>query len=166
MYQFVVAVHLLAAITWVGGMVFLALVLVPVTRRLQQPPGFSAQVLSAAAKRFRIVAWICLALLVASGIWLLTQRGFGLDKMFESDGRTSQVLRVKLLLVCAVLALSALHDFVLGPAVARKLVELRSSGARDERLARERRTVSWIARLNLLLALAAIGAGVALARGI
>lgn len=165
-YQFVVFVHLLAAITWAGGMVFLALVLVPVTRRFQQPPGFSAQVLSAAARRFRIVAWICLALLVASGIWFLSERGFGFDQIFRSGERTAQVLRVKLSLVGAVLALSALHDFVLGPVMARKLVELRSSGVRGERLAREHRAVSWIARLNLLIALGAVGAGVALARGI
>ncbi|MBI4219586.1 MAG: CopD family protein [Chloroflexi bacterium] len=166
MYQLAVFVHLLAAVIWVGGMVFLALVLVPVTRGFREPPGFPAQLLSAAARRFRAVGWISLGVLVGSGIWLLTERGFGFDFLLRSGGGTAQLLRIKLLLVAIVVALSALHDFILGPVLARKLVELRANGVPVDRVARQRRVVSWVARLNLLLALGVIGAGVLIARGL
>ena len=49
-------VHVLSAITWVGGMLFIALVLVPVTRGLGDP-GLRTRLVQAAGRRFRARRW-------------------------------------------------------------------------------------------------------------
>ena len=64
--------HLAAALTWVGGMLFVALVLVPVARRLEDPL-LRRRLVHAAGVRFRAVGWIAIGLLLATNlvnIWL------------------------------------------------------------------------------------------------
>ena len=73
MYQLGVLVHLLAAIVWVGGMLFLALVVVPATRRL--PAVERASLFDLVGRRFRAVGWACVALLLATGLVNLSYRG-------------------------------------------------------------------------------------------
>jgi len=59
-------VHVLAATVWVGGQLTLA-GLVPSLRRV------SADAPRAAARRFNRIAWPAFAVLVATGIWNVTQ---------------------------------------------------------------------------------------------
>jgi uncharacterized membrane protein len=62
-WQFlVVVVHVFSAIIWIGGSIFLALVMVPVARGME-PPAMGLLFLRRAALRFRGIAWVLLALL-------------------------------------------------------------------------------------------------------
>ena len=97
--------HVLAAITWIGGMLFLALVLVPITRRLEDA-ALRARLFHAVGLRFRAVGWIALGVLVVTGLVHLWRHPVLLG---------SPRVHVKLGLVVLALILSALHDFVLGP---------------------------------------------------
>ncbi|HSE94094.1 MAG TPA: DUF4149 domain-containing protein [Methylomirabilota bacterium] len=135
------SVHVLAAITWVGGMVFIALVLVPVTRRLTDP-ALRTRLVHEIGVRFRTVGWIALGLLVLSGFVNLWMRPYllGVPRF-----------HVKLGLVVVALALSVLHDVVLGPRAG-------APGA-DPAL---RVRASWVARVNMLVVLAIVVLGLAL----
>ena len=133
--------HLLAAITWIGGMLFIALVLVPVTRRFADP-AVRARLLQESGRRFRAVAWVALGLLVATGLANLWLRPYLL---------AAPRFQWKLGLVVLALALSAVHDFVLGPRAGRP-------GA--DPAARTR--ASWLARVNVLVVLAVVLLGLAL----
>jgi uncharacterized membrane protein len=133
--------HLLATITWVGGMVFIALVLVPVARGLVDP-ALRSRLVQDAGRRFRAVGWIALAVLVATGLANLWLRPY-LVWTPRFQGKAG--------LVVLALALSVLHDFVLGPRAGRP-------GA-DPAL---RRRASWVARVNLLVVLAVVFLGLAL----
>jgi uncharacterized membrane protein len=133
--------HVLAVATWVGGMLFIALVLVPVTRGLGDP-ALRTRLVQEAGRRFRTVGWIALALLVATGLGNLALRP-------ELLGAPR--FHVKLGLVVVALALSALHDFVLGPRAGRP-------GAPPA----ARLRASWLARVNVLVALAIVALGLAL----
>jgi uncharacterized membrane protein len=146
-------------------MLFLALVLVPVIRRIQEPPGAGARILSAAARRFLVVAWAALLTLMATGVWLLLERGVSPAEVFTGHDQIDQSMRIKVALVALVVLLSALHDFVLGPRVARKLEAARRSPATDPDISRQRRLLSWLARFNVALALAIVALGVVLVRG-
>ena len=135
-------IHVLAAVTWLGGMLFIALVLVPVSRRVQD---FHLRVdlISQTGKRFRTVAWIALGLLIVSGLVILFRHPWLLRL---------PAFQLKVALVVLALGLSALHDFVLGPRV----------GKLPPGVTAPRRRVSWIARVNVLIVLTILLLGLSL----
>ncbi len=141
MSLFVRWLHLMAAITWIGGMLFIALVLVPVTRRVADP-ALRTRLVQDAGRRFRTVGWIALGLLLLSGLGNLWFRPYLLGV-----GR----FQWKLGLVVLALVLSAVHDFVLGPRAGRP-------GA-DPAL---RVRASWLARVNVGVVVLAVLLGLAL----
>ena len=65
MYHLSALVYILSAVVWVGGMLFLALVAVPVARR--QPAAERSALIGALDRRFRVVGWVCIALLLVTG---------------------------------------------------------------------------------------------------
>lgn len=73
MYHLSVFLHILAAVVWVGGMLFLVLVAVPVLRGL--PDRQRAEVVARVGERFRPVAWLCIGLLLVTGVANLAYRG-------------------------------------------------------------------------------------------
>jgi uncharacterized membrane protein len=134
-------VHVAATVVWLGGMLFIALVLVPVVRRLDDA-ALRSRLVHAAGVRFRTVGWITLALLVASGLGNLWLRPYLLElPRFQA----------KLALVVVALALAAVHDFVLGPRAGRPGAP---PGARVR--------ASWIARVNVALVTAIVLLGLTL----
>jgi uncharacterized membrane protein len=149
--------HLLAAVAWIGGMVFLSFVLVPILKR--EP--FAAQrgaLIRTAALRFRLVVWSAIALLLMTGPLLVLSRGWSLGE----PGGWPAVLAVKLVLIAILLALTLAHDFFIGPRVGRILQIPELSRTGHDRLLIA--SSSWLPRLSLLLALAVLFAAVSLAR--
>jgi uncharacterized membrane protein len=134
--------HVLAAITWIGGMLFIALVLVPVTRRLEDPT-VRTRLLQETGRRFRTVGWIALIVLVVTGL---------LNLWSHPGLLSSPRLHWKLGLVGLALILSAFHDFVLGP---------RAGAPGADPSARVR--ASWVARVNVLVVLVVVLLGLSLA---
>ena len=71
MYEWFKFFHLAAGLIWLGGMAFVILALRPVAITRLTPPDrlpFMAAVLS----RFFVMVWLCIALLLASGLWMLS----------------------------------------------------------------------------------------------
>jgi uncharacterized membrane protein len=154
---FIIWIHVLAAVAWIGGMVFLSLVLVPIVKR--EP--FAAQrgaLIRAAALRFRFVVWVAIAALLTTGPLLVINRGWS---PVEPDGWPA-VLAVKLALAAILLLLTVAHDFFIGPRIGRILQLPESSRTGRDRLLVA--SSSRLPRLSLLLALAVLGAAVVLAR--
>jgi copper resistance protein D len=155
--------HLLAAMLWIGGMLFLVLVLVPFLRRpeyRQQAP----VLLHWTGLRFRWLGWLCFALLIVSGTFNLAYRGFGWADVVNGrlwQGPFGQTLAIKLLLVAVILLLSAAHDFVIGP----RATDVWRTNPADPAVQRLRRQASWFGRLNLLLGLLVVFLAVMLVRG-
>ncbi len=168
MYQLSVLVHLLAATVWVGGMLFLALVAVPATRGL--PPAERGALIGALGRRFRVVGWACVALLVVTGTINTAYRGVtwgsvASGRLLESE--FGRLLALKLAVVAGMVAVTAYHDFVVGPASLRLLERhTGSDAATTAEVARLRRRASWLARLGTLLALLILALAVALVRGL
>ncbi|HWV44791.1 MAG TPA: hypothetical protein VN039_02010, partial [Nitrospira sp.] len=63
MYSTLVVLHILAAVTWIGGMIFLSLVLAPLVRGRKAAPEFMA-LFRSAALRFRPIVWVAIAVLL------------------------------------------------------------------------------------------------------
>lgn len=162
-YTLSVWLHIVSAMIWMGGMVFFALVLVPLSRRPEFADRAGA-LLRLSGERFRTVGWICLAALVGTGLVNLAGRGITWAALFAPGLHQDpwrHALVHKLGLVAIILVLSALHDFWVGPKAAR-LMATAGQEARGKRLAK---AASWFGRVNLLLALAVVAFALKLVRG-
>lgn len=161
-YTLVVLIHILAAIIWLGGMFFIAIVMVPVLRRLESPQK-RIEVLSATATRFRAISWIAILVLLITGVLNAINHGVTMQKISTGEFFSSnfgKILILKLILVFAMLVLSAIHDFILGP----RLIELLNSSNPDSftKLQKNRKYVSWLARINALLGILVVACAVML----
>lgn len=155
--------HVIAAMVWIGGAAFIALVLVPTLLR-EDFRDRSPELLRASAYRFRTVGWWSLGIIVTTGISNLALRGIPFPTLLDGSafhGAYGNVLAVKLSVVFLILVISLLHDFMLGPRAAA--VILRSPGSPEA--AKARRVASAMGRFTLLLGLAAVAAAVVLVRG-
>jgi len=161
-YLVSVYLHIVAVIVWLGGAAFLALVVVPVVRRGELGP-LAGTLIQQAGLRFRTVGWVCLSVILVTGLFNLHQRGL-LERVLDADfyrSRYGLLVAYKLALMGLVLGLSALHDFWLGP----RAGELMQSAPAAAQTARLRRAASWFGRVNGLLGLLLALVGVLLVRG-
>ncbi len=134
-------VHLMAAVTWIGGMLFMTLVLGPLLPGLSQQ--FRGELTRAVGERLKIVGWVAIALLVLTGILNLALMGISPGALLQTPW--GRLFLVKMGLVVVMVVLSALHDFVLGP----RLVETMGNPTPSSL----RQTVIWLARVNLAVGL-------------
>ena len=149
--------HVIAAVSWIGGTIFLSIVLVPV---LKGEPFASQRSLlfRTIARRFRAVVWGAIIVLLFTGPPLLHQRGIPIA---DPSGWPT-VLATKLGLVTILLLLTVTHDLILGPRVGR-IVQLPP----ESRTRFDHAIVLWslwVARFSLFLALAILFAAVMLVR--
>jgi uncharacterized membrane protein len=155
-YVLGVWLHVLAAATWVGGLLLIALVLVPILRRPKDPR--DVETISGIVRRFRGVGWTSLVLLVLTGLYLLVHALGVRDDPWQ--GGFAHTLATKLTLVFAILVLGAFHDFAIGPRAAM----LRRSAPGSPEAVRTARLAGWLARINVVLTIVVVALGVLLAR--
>ncbi len=162
LYVLSVWLHVLSAIVWVGGMFFVAIVVVPLLRRGDRAT--ASAFMHAAGVRFRAVGWTSFALLIATGTFQLAYRGVGVSDFVDPAFLSSPfgaAITWKLGFFALVLVVSVWHDFFVGPR-ATVAGQRDPGGAEALRL---RRQASWIGRANALLALLIVLMAVFLVRG-
>lgn len=157
MYSTLVILHVLAAVTWIGGMIFLSLVLAPLVRGRKAAPEFMA-LFRSAALRFRPLVWVAMAILLTTGPMLLARRGLSTIE----PAAWPAIVTVKLALVGLLLFLTLLHDLVLGPRVSRVSAIPEPQRTKGEQVVFK--TARWLPRLSLFVALAVLWAATSLAR--
>lgn len=163
LYLASVWLHILAATVWIGGMFFLVLVVVPWLRRGNRVN--AGAFLRETGERFRNVGWACFGVLLLTGTFNLWVRGVRLSDFARDEWLASPFGRTvlsKLSVFVVVLAVSGLHDFVIGPrATAAIAQDPRSAEAQTAR-----HRASLFGRANVLLALLLVALGVILVRGV
>jgi copper resistance protein D len=161
-YYLLVTIHVLAALLWLGGMFFLGVVGAPVLRAIE-PPALRQRLFQQLGLRFRSVGWIAIAVLVGTGVLILRARGLlhwsgvlGSRDFWRTTFGTA--LAWKLAAVTTMIVVSAVHDFVLGPAAGR-------AEPGSARAISMRKHAAHLARLNAIVGLLLVAAAVRLARG-
>jgi putative copper resistance protein D len=144
--------HLTAMAVWMGGMVFLAAVVLPGLR--QGGPAAVGEFLARATPRLRAVGWTCLAVLGITGWAQLDFRGMAWN--------ANAVIVSKIAIYLAIVAISLLHDFWLGPRASIAMRDAPDSPA----TARWRRLAMSMGRVTALLGILAVTLGVFIARGV
>jgi uncharacterized membrane protein len=160
-YHLLVTIHVLAALLWLGGMFFLGAVGAPVLRAVE-PPALRQRLFQQLGLRFRSAGWLAIAVLVATGVLMLHVRGLlhGSGVLGSRDfWRTAfgVALAWKLAAVTTMIVVSAVHDFVLGPAAGR-------AEPGSARAIAMRTRAAYLARLNAIVGLVLVAAAVRLAR--
>lgn len=159
-YLLVVFLHVVAACVWIGGMVFLAAVLLP-TLRLPEYRAVALPLIRLTALRFRWLGWAAVGMLVGTGTASLGVRGYHWAQLTDGtlwQGWFGHVLAVKLTLVAA----SLWHDLVTGPRATHTAFE----DLPPHEALRLRHRAAWVGRTVLLLSLVVVVLGTMLVRGV
>ena len=163
-FWFVVSMwmHLLAAITWIGGLLFITMVIVP-TLRMPEMRANALVLLRVTGRKFQRIAYASLVTLVATGTTNLFFKAGSWDAVGSLlPTAYGHLLTAKVGLVLVVIALALYHDFVVGPAATRAM-EADPRGATAMSL---RKRASWLGRINTLLSLVIMTLALLLVRGV
>ena len=137
--------HIFAATLWVGPQVFLFLVAVPAVRTVADVRE-RARLMRLITTRFGYLAWGAMGLLIITGIGNV----FELDnRRYLFDHHWGVIFQVKMTLVIATIALTAVHSFIIGP----RMLRLQESVTDASQIASMRRASIIISAINGLLAL-------------
>ena len=136
--------HLVAMAVWIGGLAYQSHVVLPQARRAGDP-----RVFGDIARRGRPAVWSSVCLVVLTGLYNVTRLG-PLERVMESGAGT--LLAGKFILVLAMITLAAQRDFAQVPRLAR-----------PDALA-ALKTITWLDRAVLLLAVVVIYLGLAVSR--
>ncbi len=152
-----VFLHVVAAAFWVGGMLFLGIVVIPLLRDIPQ----RAVLIERIGRRFEYGGGVALLVLLVTGLVNLASRGItSLEALWTSPiGRMGLL---KLGLFAVMVFISLWHSWAVG----RRAVRLLQEGVGNPEAERMRQLSLWAGRIVLVLALALVCLGVLLARGI
>ena len=107
-------VHLFGAIVWLGGLFFYLMILMPSLRDFD--PAQGRRLSQLVGLRFRVVSLACMAALLVSGLWLVSQilQGLSLAEWFFSS-TYSKALGLKILVALIAMGNGLILGFVLSP---------------------------------------------------
>lgn len=153
LYIISVFLHVFFAAFWIGGMLFLPLILLPGIKSNPE----RTKLLYDTGIKFRFFGWIALIGLIITGIANLYFKGLPLNMEFLTNNPFGQLLGIKLLLFCIMIAISGLHDFYIGT---KTIEQIQRNNIKNlKQLAR------WSGRMNLILAISIAFLGVVISRG-
>ena len=110
---FVLWLHVIAAVVWVGGNLILAMVIVPHFKQ-SLPPVQRIKLLMQIGKRFEPIVWGCIAVLFFTGIVNIF---FSVDLTSPTalSNAFMRTLLIKIVLFFVLIILTALHSMILAP---------------------------------------------------
>ena len=103
--------HVLAAMTWVGGMVLFVVAVMPYFRT--RPEAEKTAFLEWFGPRFRITSWVCLAVLAVTGTFNVWARGVRFGDLLRNEWWSTgfgHAFGAKLVLVAIALAITVVHE--------------------------------------------------------
>jgi len=155
-----VVLHVLAAMLWIGGMLFFAIA-APVLRQVGDDQ-IRARLFDTMGRRFRFVGWVCVATILTTGVLQLRLRGWWGTDFWSLPNLFGTALGItlvwKLGLVALMVGVQAAHDFWLGPVAGAAV-----PGSDEARRLRVR--AAGLARINAFAAIVLVYVAVRLSRG-
>jgi putative copper export protein len=151
-YYISVWLHIIGATFWIGGMLFLPLVLLP---GIKDHPD-RKKLLLATGLKFRYFGYIALALMLVTGLLNIYYRGLSFSWTFFFESKYGSLVSLKILLFITMIILSIFHDLIFG----RKAIEEQLMDDPALKL-----ITRWTGRLLLLISIVMAYIGVVLSRG-
>ncbi len=134
--------HLLATVTWIGGMIFMTLVLFPSQTAID--PGQRGKLFGAIVKRFLIIVWASIIILLLTGLYKTPQ-----SMLFNPEVRFGLWLTIKHIVILLMIFFGLLITFVLSPKL-RKLAPKPGEQPSQEFI-KTQKNMTLVARTNMTL---------------
>ncbi|OGU29925.1 MAG: hypothetical protein A2057_05460 [Ignavibacteria bacterium GWA2_35_9] len=134
--------HLLATVTWIGGMIFMNIVLFPAQTAID--PGQRGKLFGAIVKRFLIIVWISVIVLLLTGLYKTPSY-----LLFNPESGFGLWLTVKHIAILLMILFGLLITFVVSPKL-RKLAPKPGDQPLPEFI-KAQKNMTLLARTNMTL---------------
>ncbi len=152
-YLISVFIHIISVSFWVGGMLFIPLVLVPSIKKQSN----RVLLLYKTGIKFRFYGWLSVIILFITGLLNMYFKGLPFTWNFLAHSNYGKLLSVKLALFVLMLLIAGIHDFYYG---SKSIDEMQNTNNNKFKL-----MARFTGMINLILALVIAFLGVALSRG-
>ena len=148
--------HLLATVTWLGGLAAIALLVLPTAKRVLKPADQLAFI-EGIQKRLEPLAWFCLATLIATGLFQLSVNTH-YDGFLSTTGQWSIAILIKHSLVVVMIVASAIQTWEVLPAIRRGLIRMEKGKVTEDEIKRLQNKEQMLLRLNIGLSILILAA--------
>jgi len=156
-YILSVFIHVIAACTWIGGMLFLILVFIPGIKKHPDKVSLIADV----SLKYRGVGAVALTTLFITGILQLEYHGVQWTVEYFTTSSYGVTAGLKIIVFTIIVIISLIHDYYLGT----KAID-QWKNQPDHAKTKTLRTLSrFLSRVSFILALVAAWLGIILVRG-
>lgn len=138
--------HMLATVVWIGGLVTLALMVIPLAQRALDTQAY-VRFLNDLQRRLDPIGWFSLILLVASGLFQMSASP-NYEGFLSVSNRWAAAILIKHIVFIVMVGVSAYLTWVLLPQLRRTAMRL-NEGSESEKLLRQN---TRLMRLNLVFA--------------
>lgn len=117
MFKVSLFLHIISAMFWIGGMLFITLVIAPYLSTIEDRKQRSA-IYQVVGKKFRFYAWIVIVIMLVTGPVNLYYLGVTPSMLFDPEFASSSygiAIWLKIFVIILLLISSLAHDFWLGP---------------------------------------------------
>lgn len=147
-------IHMLATVTWIGGLAALAIFVLPAARKSLDESAFPA-FLADMRRRLDPLAWLSLVLLIATGLFQMSANP-NYEGFLSINNRWAAAILIKHLVFIAMTGISAYLTWGVLPAMQRAALRLAHGQEAPEAQALQRRELQLM-RVNLALGLIVLG---------
>ncbi len=140
--------HMLAAITWIGSLASIYVLVLPISRRVLRPVD-DLTLLDGIQKRIEPVTWFSVSLLIVTGLFQMSVNAH-YNGFLSTSGQWALAILAKHTLVAALVAVSAVHTWDVLPSMRRVL--MRKQKASEEEFLRLQRQERGLLTASLVLA--------------
>ena len=148
--------HMLATVAWLGGLAAIAILVLPISKRVLKPVDQLAFI-AGVQKRLEPLAWFSLAILIATGLFQLSINPH-YDGFLSTTGQWSLAILTKHSLVVVMIVVSAIQTWEVLPAIRRGLMRMESGQVSEDEVKRLQRQETLLLRLNIGLSILILAA--------
>jgi uncharacterized membrane protein len=146
--------HMLATVAWIGGLVALVVLVLPVARRILAPDVYATS-LEQIQRRLDPLGWLSLAVLLATGLFQLSASP-NYDGFLSISNRWAVAILIKHILFFGMIAVSAYLTWGVLPSL-RRVAMKRAKGIETEEAEILQRRETLLLRINLILGILILG---------
>jgi uncharacterized membrane protein len=144
--------HLIATVTWIGGLVTMALVVQPVLNHLVSDVKEQARLLEAVQKRFQPIANLSLIVLILTGMLQTVNNPF-YKGFLRFDNTWTQAILFKHLSIVGMVIIAGVMTFSIQPAVKRNALLIANDVIDEAAVAKLQKQQARLTQLNLVLSI-------------